>query len=133
MTKRRMAEADARYVFGVVITSSSLPIPVAFNANNKAAEPEATPSAEPEAPQDGATATADAGPAKKGDVRKSKDGKEYKWMGALWVDTATNKPIGVQASLQNGLGHPKLDPIIAAAKQDPAVAKAIKAQLTQAA
>ena len=97
------------------------------------AEPEATPSAEPEAPQDGATATADAGPAKKGDVRKAKDGKEYKWMGALWVDTATNKPIGVQASLQNGLGHPKLDPIIAAAKQDPAVAKAIKAQLTQAA
>jgi hypothetical protein len=99
------------------------------------AEPEATPSAEPEAPQDGATATAtaDAGPAKKGDVRKSKDGKEYKWMGALWVDTATNKPIGVQASLQNGLGHPKLDPIIAAAKQDPAVAKAIKAQLTQVA
>ena len=96
-------------------------------------EPEATPSAEPEAPQAGATATADAGPAKKGDVRKAKDGKEYKWMGALWVDTATNKPIGVQASLQNGLGHPKLDPIIAAAKQDPAVAKAIKAQLTQAA
>jgi hypothetical protein len=90
-----------------------------------------TPSGEPEAPQAGATA--DAGPAKKGDVKKAQDGKEYQWAGALWVDTATNKPIGVQASLQLGLGHPKLDPIIAAAKKDPAVAKAIKAQLTQAA
>jgi len=69
-------------------------------------------------------------PTKKGDVRKAQDGKEYKWAGALWVDTATNKPIGVQASLQNGLGHPNLDPIIAAAKTDPAVAKAIKALLT---
>ena len=61
---------------------------------------------------------------------KAKDGKEYKWMGALWVDTATNKPIGIIPSMQQGLPNPKLDPIIAAAKKDPAMAKLIKQQVT---
>ena len=66
----------------------------------------------------------------KGDTMKAKDGKEYKWMGALWVDTATNKPIGIIPSMQQGLPNPKLDPIIAAAKKDPAMAKLIKQQVT---
>ena len=61
---------------------------------------------------------------------KAKDGNEYEWMGALWVNTATNKPIGIIPSMQQGLPNPKLDPIIAAAKKDPAMAKAIKAQIS---
>ena len=28
----------------------------------------------------------------KGQTMKANDGNEYKWMGALWVNTATNKP-----------------------------------------
>lgn len=94
-----------------------------------------TTSAEPKADApatDAPTSTAPTAVAK-GDTKKAKDGKEYKWMGALWVDVATNKPIGIIPSMQQGLPNPKLDPIIAAAKQDPTVAKAIKAQLTQAA
>ena len=66
---------------------------------------------------------------KKGDTMKAKDGKEYKWMGALWVDTATNKPIGIIPSIAQGLPNPKLDPIISAAKKDPALAKLIKSQV----
>ena len=65
----------------------------------------------------------------KGDIMKAKDGKEYKWMGALWVDTATNKPIGIIPSMAQGLPNPKLDPIIKAAKKDPALAKLIKSQV----
>jgi len=65
----------------------------------------------------------------KGDTMKAKDGKEYKWMGALWVDVATNKPIGIIPSMAQGLPNPKLDPIIAAAKKDPAMAKLIKQQV----
>ena len=60
---------------------------------------------------------------------KANDGKEYKWMGALWVDVATNKPIGIIPSMKQGLPNPKLDPIIAAAKKDPEMAKAIKSQV----
>ena len=65
----------------------------------------------------------------KGDKMKANDGKEYQWMGALWVDTATNKPIGIIPSMKQGLPNPKLDPIIAAAKKDPEMAKAIKNQV----
>ena len=65
----------------------------------------------------------------KGDTMKAKDGKEYKWMGALWVDVATNKPIGIIPSMAQGLPNPKLDPIISAAKKDPALAKLIKSQV----
>ena len=61
---------------------------------------------------------------------KAKDGNEYEWKGALWVNTATNKPIGIIPSMQQGLPNPKLDPIISAAKKDPAMAKAIKAQIS---
>ena len=68
------------------------------------------------------------GTVKKGDVRKA-NGREYKWMGALWVDTGTNKPIGIEASVKAGLPNPNIDPIIAAAKKDPEMAKAIKAAL----
>ena len=113
------------------------------------ADAQATPAASPtdDAPTDDAP-TADAPPADtptadaptgtaptakavaKGDTMKAKDGKEYKWMGALWVDTATNKPIGIIPSMQQGLPNPKLDPIIAAAKKDPAMAKLIKQQVT---
>ena len=112
------------------------------------ADAQATPAASPtdDAPTDDAP-TADAPPADtptadaptgtaptakavaKGDTMKAKDGKEYKWMGALWVDTATNKPIGIIPSMAQGLPNPKLDPIISAAKKDPALAKLIKSQV----
>ena len=49
------------------------------------------------------------GTVKKGDVRKA-NGREYKWMGALWVDTGTNKPIGIEASVKAGLSIPNIDP-----------------------
>lgn len=58
------------------------------------------------------------------------NGKTYKWAGALWVDTATNKPVGIIPSLKMGLPNPKLDPIIQAAKKDPKLAKLIKQQVT---
>ena len=66
---------------------------------------------------------------KKGQTMKANDGNEYKWMGALWVNTATNKPIGIMPSMKAGLPNPKLDPIIAAAKKDPKLAKLIKQQI----
>ncbi len=67
--------------------------------------------------------------AKKGNTKEI-GGKTYRWEGALWVDTATNKPIGVANAMKMGLGNPKLDPIIAAAKKDPALSKLIKQQIT---
>lgn len=67
-------------------------------------------------------------PIKKGDT-KEVNGKTYQWAGALWVDTATNKPVGIANAMNMGLGNPKLDPIIAAAKKDPALAKLIKQQV----
>jgi hypothetical protein len=71
-----------------------------------------------------ATPTKTKAPVKQGTVVK-KGGKEYEWAGALWVDKATKKPISIQAAMDMGLGHPKLDPIIAAAQKDPALKKAI--------
>ena len=61
---------------------------------------------------------------------KEVGGKTYRWEGALWVDTATNKPVSVANAMKMGLGNPKLDPIISAAKKDPALAKLIKQQIT---
>ena len=61
---------------------------------------------------------------------KAKDGNEYEWKGALWVNTATNKPIGIIPSMQQGLSNPKLDPLFPVAKKDPEMAKAIKAQIS---
>jgi hypothetical protein len=69
------------------------------------------------------------GPIEKGTVI-NKGGKDYEWAGALWVDAATKKPLGVQASFDMGLPNPKLQPIIDAAKKDPELAKLIKAQVT---
>ena len=69
------------------------------------------------------------GPIAKGTVQ-NKGGKDYRWEGALWVDVETNKALGVQASFDMGLPNPKFEPIIAAAKKDPELAKLIKAQLT---
>ena len=74
------------------------------------------------------TKTATAKPIKKGDTREV-NGKTYKWAGALWVDTATNKPVGVIPSMKMGLPNPKLQPIIDAAKKDPKLAKLIKQQV----
>jgi len=68
-------------------------------------------------------------PMKKG-TTKEVGGKTYRWEGALWVDTATNKPVSVANAMKMGLGNPKLDPIISAAKKDPALAKLIKQQIT---
>jgi len=59
----------------------------------------------------------------------NKGGKDYEWAGALWVDAATKKPLGVQASYDMGLPNPKFTAIINAAKKDPELAKLIKAQL----
>jgi hypothetical protein len=80
-------------------------------------EPAATGGEEPAATT-GTAANADAGQPQgvKGSVIKVGDtqelnGKTYKWEGAVWTDTATNKSIGVQASIDMGLPHPKIDPI----------------------
>ena len=76
----------------------------------------------------GADQAAVAKPIKKGDT-KEVNGKTYQWAGALWVDTTTNKPVSIANAMNMGLGNPKLDPIIAAAKKDPALAKLIKQQV----
>ena len=68
------------------------------------------------------------GPIEKGTI-VNKGGKDYEWAGALWLDTATKKPLGVQASFDMGLPNPKFQPIIDAAKKDPELAKLIKDQL----
>ena len=59
----------------------------------------------------------------------NKGGKDYEWAGALWIDAATKKPLGVQSSYDMGLPNPKFTAIINAAKKDPELAKLIKAQL----
>lgn len=78
--------------------------------------------------QAGADASGTASTIQKGETREV-NGKTYKWAGALWVDTATNKPVGVIPSLKMGLPNPKLSPIIDAAKKDPKLAKLIKQQI----
>ena len=60
----------------------------------------------------------------------NKGGKDYEWAGALWIDAATKKPLGVQSSYDMGLPNPKFTAIINAAKKDPELAKLIKVQLT---
>ena len=105
-----------------------LPAPTSTKDPAKDAPAQAGGDAKSDAPaQAGGDAPAQAGgdaPAQtkavqKGTKMKAKDGNEYEWMGALWVNTATNKPIGIIPSMQQGLPNPKLDPIIAAAKKDP--------------
>ena len=66
---------------------------------------------------------------KKGDVQEI-GGVQYKWEGALWVNVSTNKPVGIIPAIELGLPNPKIDPIVAAAKKDPELAKLIKAQVT---
>ena len=68
-------------------------------------------------------------PIKKGTIM-NKGGKDYEWAGALWVDTQTNKPVGVQASFDMGLPNPKFTAILKAVKADPELGKLVKAQLT---
>ena len=82
----------------------------------------------------GASATGDAADTttstiKKGDVQEI-NGVQYKWEGALWTDTSTGKPVGVIPAIEMGLPNPKLDPIVQAAKKDPAIAKLIKTQIS---
>ena len=52
----------------------------------------------------------------KGDVVKGKDGKQYRWEGALYTDLDTGRTIGVQATVDMGLPHPKIDPVRDAVK-----------------
>jgi len=74
--------------------------------------------------EQGDQATADAGTGtgstddSKGQT-KEVGGVTYKWAGAVWVDTSTNKGVGIKKAMEMGLGNPKFDSIIAAAKQDP--------------
>jgi hypothetical protein len=82
----------------------------------------------------GASATGDAADTttstiQKGDVQEI-NGVQYKWEGALWTDTTTGKPVGVIPAIEMGLPNPKIDPIVQAAKKDPAIAKAIKTQIS---
>ena len=91
--------------------------------------PTKAPAADKAAPQAGGEQSASAPTVQKGDTKEI-GGATYKWEGALWVDTATNKPVGIAKAMEIGLGNPKLDPIIAAAKKDPALAKLIKTQIT---
>ena len=108
-----------------------LPAPTSTKDPAKDEPAQAGGDAKSDAPaQAGGDAPAQTKAVQKGTKMKAKDGNEYEWMGALWVNTATNKPIGIIPSMQQGLPNPKLDPIIAAAKKDPAMAKAIKAQIS---
>ncbi len=112
-----------------------LPAPTSSKAPTKDAPAQAGGDAKSDAPAQAGTPAQAGEPAQakavqKGTKMKAKDGNEYEWMGALWVNTATNKPIGIIPSMKQGLPNPKLDPIIAAAKKDPAMAKAIKAQIS---
>ena len=95
----------------------------------KLSAPAKAPAADKAAPQAGGEQSASAPTVQKGDTKEI-GGATYKWEGALWVDTATNKPVGIAKAMEIGLGNPKLDPIIAAAKKDPALAKLIKTQIT---
>ena len=52
----------------------------------------------------------------KGDVVKGKDGKQYRWEGALYTDVATGRTVGTQATIDMGLPHPKIDPVRDAVK-----------------
>lgn len=52
----------------------------------------------------------------KGDVVKGKDGKQYRWEGALYTDLDTGRTVGVQATVDMGLPHPKIDPVRDAVK-----------------
>jgi hypothetical protein len=65
-------------------------------------------------------------------ITKEVGGVTYSWQGALWVDTNTKKPISIEKAMQMGLGNPKFDSIIAAAKKDPALKKLIVQQVTAA-
>ena len=70
--------------------------------------------------QGDAAAADDSAPAatiKKGDVVKSKDGKEYQWQGAQYTDVASGQSVGTQAAIDMGLPHPKIDPVVAAIKK----------------
>jgi len=95
----------------------------------KLSAPAKAPAADKAAPQAGGEQSASAPTVQKGDTKEI-GGATYKWEGALWIDTATNKPVGIAKAMEIGLGNPKLDPIIAAAKKDPALAKLIKTQIT---
>jgi len=95
----------------------------------KLSAPAKAPAADKAAPQAGGEQSASAPTVQKGDTKEI-GGATYKGEGALWVDTATNKPVGIAKAMEIGLGNPKLDPIIAAAKKDPALAKLIKTQIT---
>ena len=97
-------------------------------AQPSTAQPAATKQEPKSAISKGAEKAVSSKPIKKGDT-KEVNGKTYQWAGALWVDTATNKPVSIANAMQMGLGNPKLDPIIAAAKKDPALAKLIKQQI----
>jgi hypothetical protein len=52
----------------------------------------------------------------KGEVVKGKDGKDYRWEGALYTDLDTGRTVGVQATVDMGLPHPKIDPVRDAVK-----------------
>ena len=52
----------------------------------------------------------------KGDVVKGKDGKQYRWEGALYTDLDTGRTVGTQAVVDMGLPHPRIDPVRDAVK-----------------
>ena len=101
---------------------------ISKGAEKAVSQPAATKQEPKSAISKGAEKAVSSKPIKKGDT-KEVNGKTYQWAGALWVDTATNKPVSIANAMQMGLGNPKLDPIIAAAKKDPALAKLIKQQI----
>jgi hypothetical protein len=65
-----------------------------------------------------AAAKGDAAPktVAKGDVVKGKNGKQYRWEGALYTDLDTGRTVGVQDTVDMGLPHPKIDPVRDAVK-----------------
>ena len=89
--------------------------PAAKTAQGKPADDSAAQGGDA-APADDSAPAAKTKAVAKGDVVKGKDGKQYRWEGALYTDLDTGRTVGVQATVDMGLPHPKIDPVRDAVK-----------------
>jgi len=102
------------------------------NAQGKPADDSATTgtAADDSAPADAKAAPGQTKTVQKGEVVKAKNGKEYRWEGALYTDVASGQTISTQDVIDMGLPHPKIDPVRDAVKAaGPAVIKLVIDQI----
>ena len=101
------------------------------NAQGKPADDSATSgAADDSAPADAKAATGQTKTVQKGEVVKAKNGKEYRWEGALYTDVASGQTVATQDIIDMGLPHPKIDPVRDAIKAaGPAVIKLVIDQI----